>query len=85
MMIPTKLVLAKMLPGKSANTFSIYVDTPENSSAQQTSEVTSCILAVSYTHLRAQESRGLGDVYKRQVLWIWKYFWHKGHLLIMLV
>jgi multidrug efflux pump subunit AcrB len=44
MMIPTKLVLAKMLPGKSANTFSIYVDTPENSSAQQTSEVTSCIL-----------------------------------------
>ena len=44
MMIPTKLVLAKMLPGKSANTFSIYVDTPENSSAQQTNEVTSCIL-----------------------------------------
>jgi multidrug efflux pump subunit AcrB len=44
MMIPAKLVLAKMLPGKSANTFSIYVDTPENSSAQQTNEVTTCIL-----------------------------------------
>jgi multidrug efflux pump subunit AcrB len=44
MMIPTKLVLAKMLPGKSANTFSIYVDTPENSSTTQTGEVTSCIL-----------------------------------------
>ena len=24
-------------------------------------------ISVSYTHLRAQESRGLGDVYKRQV------------------
>ena len=24
-------------------------------------------MTVSYTHLRAQESRGLGDVYKRQV------------------
>ena len=43
-MIPGKMVLAKMLPGKSANTFSIYVDTPENSSAQETSEVTTCIL-----------------------------------------
>lgn len=44
MMIPTKIVLAKMLPGKSANTFSIYVDTPENSSIQETNEVTTCIL-----------------------------------------
>ena len=43
MMIPTKIVLAKMLPGKSANTFSIYVDTATNSSLKQTKQVTDCI------------------------------------------
>ncbi|MBA1438207.1 MAG: efflux RND transporter permease subunit [Epsilonproteobacteria bacterium] len=43
LMIPTKLVLAKMLPGKSANTFSIYVDTTTNSSLKQTKDVTDCI------------------------------------------
>ena len=43
MMIPTKLVMAKMLPGKSANTFTIYVDTPTNSSISQTESVTQCI------------------------------------------
>ena len=43
MMLPTKLVLAKMLPGKSTNTFSIYIDTPQGSSISQTSSVTSCI------------------------------------------
>ncbi len=42
-MIPTKLVMAKMLPGKSANTFTIYVDTPTNSSIEQTEMVTECI------------------------------------------
>jgi multidrug efflux pump subunit AcrB len=42
-MIPTKLVMAKMLPGKSANTFTIYVDTPTNSSIAQTQEITECI------------------------------------------
>jgi multidrug efflux pump subunit AcrB len=44
MMIPTKLVLAKMLPGKSANTFTIYVDTPTNSSMHQTESVSQCIV-----------------------------------------
>jgi multidrug efflux pump subunit AcrB len=44
LMIPTKLVLAKMLPGKSANTFTIYVDTPTNSSISQTKSVTECIV-----------------------------------------
>jgi len=44
MMIPTKLVLAKMLPGKSANTFSIYVDTATNSSIKQTEKITSCVV-----------------------------------------
>ena len=43
MMIPTKLVLAKMLPGKSANTFSIYVDTRTDSSLAETKRVTDCI------------------------------------------
>jgi multidrug efflux pump subunit AcrB len=44
MMIPTKLVLARMLPGKSANTFSIYVDTATNASIRETKAVTACIV-----------------------------------------
>ncbi len=43
LMFPSKLVLAKMLPGKSDNTYSIYVDTPTASSIEQTKKVTSCI------------------------------------------
>ncbi len=43
MMFPTKLVLAKMLPGKSTNTFTIYVDTPSGSSITQTKAVTQCV------------------------------------------
>ena len=43
LMFPSKLVLAKMLPGKSDNTYSIYVDTPTSSSIEQTKKVTSCI------------------------------------------
>ena len=42
-MIPTGIVLAKMLPGKSANTFSIYVDTATNSTIEQTKEVVECV------------------------------------------
>jgi len=45
-MIPTKIVLAKMLPGKSANTYSIYVDTATNSTISQTKEVSECVLSV---------------------------------------
>ena len=45
MMFPTKLVLAKMLPGKSDNTFSIYVDTPSGSSIEQTKAVSSCVIS----------------------------------------
>lgn len=44
LMFPTKLVLAKMLPGKSDNTFSIYIDTPTGSSIEQTKEVSSCVI-----------------------------------------
>ncbi len=43
MMLPGKAVLAKMLPGKSANTFSVYVDTPKGSSASQTKKVSRCV------------------------------------------
>jgi len=43
MMFPTKLVLAKMLPGKSTNTFSIYIDTPSGSSIEQTTMVAQCV------------------------------------------
>ena len=46
MMFPTKLVLAKMLPGKSTNTFTIYVDTPTGSSISQTEQVTECIVNI---------------------------------------
>lgn len=42
-MIPTEILLAKMLPGKSANTFSIYVDTATNSTMEQTREVVECV------------------------------------------
>lgn len=44
MMIPTKLVLAKMLPGKSANTFSIYIDTATNASIKETRRVAECVV-----------------------------------------
>jgi len=44
MMFPTMMVLAKMLPGKSANTFSVYVDTPTGSSIEQTKEMSSCVI-----------------------------------------
>jgi multidrug efflux pump subunit AcrB len=44
MMFPTKIVLAKMLPGKSTNTFTIYVDTPSGSSIAQTKTVSTCVV-----------------------------------------
>ena len=43
LMFPTGGVLARMLPGKSATTFSIYVDTPTGHSIQNTRKVTNCI------------------------------------------
>jgi multidrug efflux pump subunit AcrB len=42
-MFSSKAVLAKMLPGKSDNTYSIYVDTPTGSSIEETKKVVSCI------------------------------------------
>ncbi len=46
LMFPSKLVLAKMLPGKSDNTFSVYVDTPTGSSIEQTKEVSECVIDI---------------------------------------
>ncbi len=44
MMLPTKIVKAKMLPGKSDNTFSVYVKTPTGSSIEQTYAVAQCVV-----------------------------------------
>ena len=46
LMFPSKLVLAKMLPGKSDNTFSVYVDTPTGSSIVQTNAVSQCVIEI---------------------------------------
>lgn len=46
MMFPTKIVLAKMLPGKSTNTFSIYIDLPNGSSYQETNAVNACVVGI---------------------------------------
>lgn len=62
MLIPTKIVLAKMLPGKSANTFSIYVDTATNSSLEETSKVTSCVLS----YLKQESAVHNAEVYLAQ-------------------
>ena len=45
-MLTNETVLARMLPGKSANTYSIYIDTPTGSSMYQTKKVTSCVLDI---------------------------------------
>jgi multidrug efflux pump subunit AcrB len=42
-MLPTKIVKAKMLPGKSDNTFSVYITTPTGSSIEQTHSVAQCV------------------------------------------
>jgi len=46
LMFPSKLVLAKMLPGKSDNTFSVYIDTPTGSSIEQTNKVSQCVIEI---------------------------------------
>ncbi len=46
LMIPMDLVKARMLPGKSANTFSIYIDTPTGSSKEQTKKVANCVIDI---------------------------------------
>ncbi len=46
MTFPTKIVLAKMLPGKSANTYSVYIDLPTGSSIEETKEINECVVSV---------------------------------------
>ncbi len=43
MIAPSKMVLAKMLPGKNNDTFNIYVTLASGSSIEQTKEVTDCV------------------------------------------
>ncbi len=45
MIAPSKMVLAKMLPGKNNDTFNIYATLATGSSIQQTKEVTDCIVS----------------------------------------
>ncbi len=64
LMFPSKLVLAKMLPGKSDNTFSIYIDTPTGSSIEQTREVSQCVIDIlkkepEVMHLELFEAQGI--------------------------
>lgn len=43
MIAPSKMVLAKMLPGKNNDTFNVYVTLATGSSIEQTQEVTDCV------------------------------------------
>jgi len=45
-MIPTELVMAKMLPGKNNDTYSVYVDLPSGSSIEQTRQVSECVVKI---------------------------------------
>lgn len=45
-LIPTELVLAKMLPGKNNDTYSIYLDLPNGSSIEQTRRVSECVVGI---------------------------------------
>lgn len=49
LLLPYKIVLAKMLPGKDSDTFTVYVDLPEGSSRYQTRSVTNCVNGVLVT------------------------------------
>lgn len=41
-----EIVLAKMLPGKSANSYTIYLDTPTNSSIKETKKAADCVVGI---------------------------------------
>lgn len=55
-MFPSKIVLAKMLPGKSTNTFSIYVDLPNGSSYYENQKVNHCVVSL------LQKEREIQDI-----------------------
>ena len=46
MIAPSKMVLAKMLPGKDNDTFNIYVTLANGSSIEQTNQVSSCVVDI---------------------------------------
>jgi multidrug efflux pump subunit AcrB len=46
MIAPTKLVLAKMLPGKNNDTFTIYTTLAQGSSIHMTKKVTDCVVSL---------------------------------------
>jgi len=46
MLGPVKLVKARMLPGKSDNTYSVYIDTPTGSAKEQTMQVAECVIDI---------------------------------------
>ena len=52
MIAPTKIVLAKMLPGKNNDTFTIYATLAKGSSVEQTKHVTDCIVG----HIQKEEA-----------------------------
>ncbi len=52
MIAPTKLVLAKMLPGKNNDTFTIYTTLPKGSSIEQTKAVCECVAS----HLKNEKN-----------------------------
>lgn len=41
-----EVVLAKMLPGKSDNTYTVYIDTPTGSALYQTEKVSNCVIEI---------------------------------------
>lgn len=45
-LIPTELVMAKMLPGKNNDTYSVYIDLPTGSSIEQTRQVSECVTKI---------------------------------------
>ncbi|MBV5320327.1 MAG: efflux RND transporter permease subunit [Sulfuricurvum sp.] len=45
-LIPTKLVLAKMLPGKNNDTYSVYIDLANGSSIEQTRQISDCAVKI---------------------------------------
>ena len=45
-MIPTELVMAKMLPGKNNDTYSVYIDLPTGSSIEQTKQTCECVTGI---------------------------------------
>lgn len=45
-LIPSELVLAKMLPGKNNDTYSVYIDLPGGSSIEQTRDVSECVVGI---------------------------------------